>query len=92
MTDRESCFTQTKQLHHVNHGVARLLQVKDFFISLILVPVELQDGLELLSDFPISLLQLLHYSLIIPLKISIKPTKLCTILKGLISLSYGVRL
>ena len=78
--------TQSKRLYHVDHSTTCFFQVEDLFIPPVLVVVQLLDGMELLGDLLISLLQLLLYGLFVLSKIGIEPTKFCTISKSLISL------
>jgi len=75
--------TQSKRLYHVDHSTTCFFQVEDLFITPVLVVVQLLDGMELLGDLLISLLQLLLYGLFVLSKIGIEPTKFCTIPKSL---------
>jgi len=83
--------TQSKRLYHVDHSTTCFFQVEDLFIPPVLVVVQLLDGMELLGDLLISLLQLLLYGLFVLSKIGIEPTKFCTIPKSL-SLSLSLLL
>jgi len=75
--------TQSKRLYHVDHSTTCFFQVEDLFIPPVLVVVQLLDGMELLGDLLISLLQPLLYGLFVLSKIGIEPTKFCTIPKSL---------